>query len=429
MPIFELTIEFGKFYISNVEGFGCGTCPNDLYKVTFVMKCFDEKEETKEALENTSISLGGISNKTNKDGIACFYCRSQFSDGQCVGKEYQYSSIGDAKGSVLVKNAAKTVYLTLYKKADGSYSSSGNLSETAPVVTTVTTKATTVKTTPAVTYERQEQVAIESGELGKNRGSADAKDHIYYILYNDGNMFIYGSGEMDSFSRTPFRNTDKIKYVSIENTSKGKITNIGQNVFRDCVNLEDIRYPSSVKTIDSYAFYNCPKLTTTYDLSNINSIGSYAFFGCESITDLDISTNVSIINDHTFAGISAESIILPESIIAVNDSAFADCKKLKNITLPDINKENSRSGVVTIGSYAFANCTALKELVIPSSLETMGTNMLNGCRQYYKHKYHYIRQINNKQYYKYYCHFYIKQYYKQQNKHKYYNHKGYNKAY
>ena len=379
LPIFEITIELGDFYLSDKEGFGWGQCPNNLYRVTFNMKYVDKEDEKLYPLKDTVVSLGGVGSKTDENGIAYFYCRSFYLGDECLGKTYNYSSVGDTHGTILVKDQAQTIFLKLYKDANGNYTCSNNVSQTTPSVTTVTTKATTAKTTVATKYERQEQVAIESGELGKNRGSEDAKDHIYYILYNDGNMFIYGSGEMDSFSRSPFRNIDKIKYVSIENTSKGTITNIGQGVFQNCVNLEDVIYPSSVTSIDNYAFYNCPKLNTTYDLSNIISIGSYAFYGCESITDVQLPNTVSIINDHTFAGIGAESIVLPESIISLGGYAFADCKKLESITLPDANKENKTLGVINIDSYAFANCTSLAKLVIPDSVETMGANMLNGC--------------------------------------------------
>ena len=51
-----------------------------------------------------------------------------------------------------------------------------------------------------------------------------------------------------------------------------------------------------------------------------------------------------------------ETITLPESLICIEESAFAECEKLSSITIP--------ASVKSIGKLAFHNCRSLKKLTI-----------------------------------------------------------------
>ncbi|MBN2922176.1 MAG: leucine-rich repeat protein [Lactobacillus sp.] len=60
------------------------------------------------------------------------------------------------------------------------------------------------------------------------------------------------------------------------------------------------------------------------------------------------------------------SIVIPNSVTSIGDSAFWDCTSLFSIIIPD--------SVTSIGSCAFSNCSSLSNIVIPASVTNMDGN-------------------------------------------------------
>lgn len=69
------------------------------------------------------------------------------------------------------------------------------------------------------------------------------------------------------------------------------------------------------------------------------------------------------------AGVPAETDGVP--VTAVGDRAFADCRQLEDVTLPE--------GLVSVGEGAFSGCAALRSVSLPRSLETLGKDAFSGC--------------------------------------------------
>ena len=65
------------------------------------------------------------------------------------------------------------------------------------------------------------------------------------------------------------------------------------------------------------------------------------------------------------------SIVIPNTVKQIDDSAFYACQALTSITIP--------SSVTTIGKYAFRNCIALMSITIPSSVTTIYDSSFDGC--------------------------------------------------
>ncbi|MDE6550691.1 MAG: leucine-rich repeat domain-containing protein [Clostridia bacterium] len=112
--------------------------------------------------------------------------------------------------------------------------------------------------------------------------------------------------------------------------------------FADRRSFTSITLPSSVTTIEEWAFNGCASLERVVMSNGVTSIGEHAFTDCSGLTD----------------------ITLPGSIRVIGDSAFVNCIRLPNIALP--------SNVKSIGSYAFFGCLSLSSIVIPNSVEQMG---------------------------------------------------------
>lgn len=65
------------------------------------------------------------------------------------------------------------------------------------------------------------------------------------------------------------------------------------------------------------------------------------------------------------------SVVFPQSLNYIGDSAFRGCDKLEDFTLP-----KSLEG---IGSYAFDGCESLKTLIIPNKVKKIGMNAFSDC--------------------------------------------------
>ncbi len=117
----------------------------------------------------------------------------------------------------------------------------------------------------------------------------------------------------------------------------------------DCSTEEtDLEVPTeidgvTVTSIGKSAFLN-QKFTSIVLPDSIVSIGESAFYACYSLT----------------------SITIPESVTAIEARTFYSCKKLEEIHLPD--------GITSIGDMAFYGC-AFTEFIIPASVTEIGAGV------------------------------------------------------
>lgn len=109
--------------------------------------------------------------------------------------------------------------------------------------------------------------------------------------------------------------------------------------------------PSNITTLSAGgAFWGCTGLTGLVFEEGLTSVTS-AFYGC---------TNIQ--ND----------IILPDSLVTVDRTCFANCSKIPSVTFGN--------AVTTIKYDAFVNCTGITgELTFPSTLITIEYNAFKSC--------------------------------------------------
>ena len=81
---------------------------------------------------------------------------------------------------------------------------------------------------------------------------------------------------------------------------------------------------------------------------------------------------VTAIGERAFEHAYAEKIILPHTVITIEEHAFDGCERLTEIT----GTEN----IEVLGDYAFANCDLLKEVSLPNARE-MGISIFTGCKK------------------------------------------------
>ena len=115
--------------------------------------------------------------------------------------------------------------------------------------------------------------------------------------------------------------------------------------------------------LPSVAYYNGESYTLT-------TIG-YASFNnrCGDMTDLIIPSTVLKIDDYAFAGAySLKHLVIPENVKEIGHGAFATSKSLVSVKLNE--------GLSVLSNFAFSDCYELHEFVIPRTVTKVGSSLL-----------------------------------------------------
>ena len=206
---------------------------------------------------------------------------------------------------------------------------------------------------------------------------------------------------LTSIESCAFYYCSNLSSISIPST----VQSIGEGAFRYCSSLKSILIPNSLKAIRNYTFEGCTSLTSLVIPDGVSSIGYLAFGGCTSLTSLSISNSVTSIGTSAFSSCSElESItindgnpiynsrnncnaiietetnslivgcknsIIPEGVLSIGNSAFANCEGLTSLTLPSSTKH--------IQKYAFQGCSSLTSINIPDDVTEINEGVFSGC--------------------------------------------------
>ena len=97
---------------------------------------------------------------------------------------------------------------------------------------------------------------------------------------------------------------------------------IGDNAFRDCYYLEEMKIPNSVTTIGQYAFYSCYNLKELNIPKSVTSIGDYAVSYCDDLEKLICYiTDVFNTENMTFWGNVNATLYVPKGLVSKYQSA------------------------------------------------------------------------------------------------------------
>lgn len=179
---------------------------------------------------------------------------------------------------------------------------------------------------------------------------------------------------------------------------------IGNLAFYFCRNLVHVTIPDSVTSIGDEAFSECNLLSIDVgegnqayrsagncliDVNNkslilgfknsvipmdgsVTSIGKGAFADCKDLVSITIPDSVTNIEDEAFVRCKdLVSIIIPDSVVNIGRSAFSECSSLMSVTLGN--------GVKSIDDSAFSGCGSLTSIVIPDSVTSIGEHAFYGC--------------------------------------------------
>jgi len=154
------------------------------------------------------------------------------------------------------------------------------------------------------------------------------------------------------------------------------VKTIGEWAFLYCTNLSSLEIPESLTSIDQRAFYRCGDLSyNTYDNASYlgNKQNPYLYlYNAADTSHIEINNRCKTIGKSAFSGKkSMTSVLIPNSVIRINDYAFSECEELTSVVLPN--------SITHIDSFAFSDCINLSYITIPSSVTYMGKNVFSGC--------------------------------------------------
>lgn len=187
-------------------------------------------------------------------------------------------------------------------------------------------------------------------------------------------------------------------------TFTGFISEIGDEAFKGCSNLQTITIPETVTTIGADAFRGTG-LKGIEIPASVEEVGIGAFADCPELADITVSEaneyldsrggcNAIIETKGNVLIAGCKSTTVPDGIVEIAEQAFYGCEGLENITLPDsvnILGEYAFYGcegltfamlsqaIGEIAEYTFYGCTGLERVALPGGLTEIGDYAFTGC--------------------------------------------------
>ena len=103
-----------------------------------------------------------------------------------------------------------------------------------------------------------------------------------------------------SIENLSFDGCDKLTSVTLHEG----LHHIGSFAFRDCVNLEEINFPSSLAEIRTGAFWGCEKFKNVSLVEGLTYLGTFVFYNCSNLETVELPSTLTCMEYGTFLDLS-----------------------------------------------------------------------------------------------------------------------------
>lgn len=141
---------------------------------------------------------------------------------------------------------------------------------------------------------------------------------------------IIGDG-IEIIEKEAFCGWNKLRVVYLPDSIK----QIDDFAFKDCSKLRSINLSSGLQVIGNSVFKNCLALRKIVLPNTVHSLGTEVFYGCSSLKSITFSNQMTAIPNKVCQYTGLTELELSDNIIEIGDYAFANCKDLYEISLPD----------------------------------------------------------------------------------------------
>ena len=149
---------------------------------------------------------------------------------------------------------------------------------------------------------------------------------------------------------------------------------IGENAFRDCVDLQEVILPESVMELCDYAFAGCSNLKLTLPQS-VKALGSYVFHGTTFLETPNDFTNVQLIADNAFAGTEYRHLLFGYGTIHFKYNSLTG-SEIESVAFEETGEEQWPQFFAE--PYAFYGCK-LREFKFPEMRVSLGSETFSLC--------------------------------------------------
>ena len=211
---------------------------------------------------------------------------------------------------------------------------------------TETEAVTTPSTEAEENQETEALTTLDSGFLWTG---------VEWRIYDNGLLEITGDGPM-----APVLNSEDIKWHAYRTMIKDVyigdgITTVSQFAFRDCVNLQTVRFPESLEKIELEAFERCSALKEIRLPEGLTQIEYWAFAGCDALETLEIPGSITHLDNYTFqACLNLREVVIRPGVETIGFDVFDGCVNLQKIYIP--------YSVTKIDVYTFRECEKLADV-------------------------------------------------------------------
>ena len=248
----------------------------------------------------------------------------------------------------------------------------------------------------------------------KNSVKTDNKDFVIeddvFVKYNGNDKKVVIPEGIKSVGPCAFWDNQSIEEAVLPSS----LISLGGDTFYNCRNLRRVVIPANVEEIGNNPFAGCPLLSLKNESKNFKLIDGVLFEKKKTILiyyslskkneTYKIPSSVQIIGKHSFfLADNLKKIIIPKSVIKLENNPFSGCIKLdvinksqyinivdkviynrfKTSVLGCINSIETDELVLlpvkSIGRNSFWNCKGIKKIVLPSTLKQIGYNPFVGC--------------------------------------------------
>lgn len=184
-------------------------------------------------------------------------------------------------------------------------------------------------------------------------------------------------------------------YIEVSNNNTFEIANVTDNPLLTATKVE-IAAPMQITKIGGNAFTVCAENLQEVKISgNITTIENSAFHNCSKLTNITLPETITNIGRAVFYNCSnLTEMTLPNSVTSIGSSAFSRCSKLKEIVIPSqvtiieeeifsscfaLTKVTIKGEVTQIQDRAFNCCFNLREITLPDTVTSIGRSTFYDC--------------------------------------------------
>lgn len=133
---------------------------------------------------------------------------------------------------------------------------------------------------------------------------------------------------------------------------EGQVERLGQFCFSNTA-IESVQIPEGITIIPSNAFSHCNELTDISLPSSLKVLDATCFAWCPQIEQIELPEGLQNINTFVFDSSSLVDVIIPSTVVKVQERSFGNIPTLRTVTFKKQTDEDGNIIVPTISDKAF----------------------------------------------------------------------------